>query len=97
LKILLQLLSSDPGGKEVERQVAELEAALNELNEEWSRWQKERAKIQNEMGRLRKQLKGADQFKAGIYQVNIKFYDRGLKMPAPIGSGALRFAVVSKK
>jgi hypothetical protein len=39
----------------------------------------------------------AAQFKPGIYQVNVKFYDIGLKMSAPIDSGAVRFELAPKK
>jgi hypothetical protein len=39
----------------------------------------------------------AAQFKPGNYQVNAKFYDIGLKMSAPIDSGAVRFELVPNK
>lgn len=38
----------------------------------------------------------AAQFKPGGYQVNVKFYDIGLKMSVPIDSGAVRFRLVPK-
>jgi RNA polymerase sigma factor (sigma-70 family) len=37
------------------------------------------------------------QFKPGAYQVNVKFYDRGLGMASPIDSGAVRFELAPKK
>jgi RNA polymerase sigma factor (sigma-70 family) len=37
------------------------------------------------------------QFKPGTYQVNVKFYDVGLKMPGPIDSRPVRFKLVPKK
>jgi hypothetical protein len=39
----------------------------------------------------------AAQFKPGAYQVNVKFYDSGLKMSAPIDSGAVRLELAPKK
>jgi chromosome segregation ATPase len=65
LKILLQQLSSDPGGKDIDREVAQLQVNLTALNAEWTKWQKERAKIQKEMERLRKKLQGTVGDKAG--------------------------------
>jgi hypothetical protein len=43
------------------------------------------------------QVADAAQFKPGAYQVNVKFYDIGLKMSAPIDSGAVRFELAPKK
>jgi hypothetical protein len=39
----------------------------------------------------------AEQFKPGVYQVNLKFYAITLKMVAPIDSGAVRFELLPKK
>jgi len=39
----------------------------------------------------------AGQFKPGTYQVNVKFYESGWKMPAPIDSGPVRFELAPKK
>jgi RNA polymerase sigma factor (sigma-70 family) len=39
----------------------------------------------------------AKKFKPGAYQVNVKFYDVGLKMLAPIDSGPVRFQLAPKK
>jgi len=39
----------------------------------------------------------AEQFKPGVYQVNVKFYAIPLKMVAPIDSGAVRFELLPKK
>ena len=39
----------------------------------------------------------AEQFKPGVYQVNLKFYAITLKMVAPIDSGAIRFELLPKK
>lgn len=36
-------------------------------------------------------------FKPGGYQVNVKFYEHGWKMPAPIDSGAVRFELARKR
>ena len=36
-------------------------------------------------------------FKPGEYQVNVKFYESGWKMSAPIDSGAVRFKLAAKK
>jgi hypothetical protein len=36
-------------------------------------------------------------FKPGEYQVNVKFYESGWKMPAPIDSGAVRFKFTPKR
>jgi hypothetical protein len=38
-----------------------------------------------------------DVFKPGAYQVNVKFYESGWKMPAPIDSGPVRFELAPKK
>ena len=38
----------------------------------------------------------AERFKAGIYQVNVKFYATELKMVAPIDSGAVKFELLPK-
>jgi hypothetical protein len=42
-------------------------------------------------------IKDAKQFRPGLYQVNVKFYDEGLKMAAPVDSGAVQFEVAAKK
>jgi hypothetical protein len=39
----------------------------------------------------------AEQFKPGVYQVNVKFYAIDLKLAAPIDSGAVRFELLPKK
>ncbi len=36
-------------------------------------------------------------FKPGMYQVNVKFYEIGWKMSAPIDSGAVRFELAPRK
>jgi chromosome segregation ATPase len=73
LKILLQQLSSEPGGKDIEREVAQLQVNLAALNAEWTKWQKERAKIQKEMERLRKKLQGTVGDKAGpVEKANVQ-------------------------
>src|SRR5262245_33871806 len=36
-------------------------------------------------------------FRPGVYQVNVKFYDVGLRLPAPIDSGAVRFELTPRK
>lgn len=42
-------------------------------------------------------IKDAKQFRPGLYQVNVKFYDESLKMAAPVDSGAVQFEVAAKK
>lgn len=42
-------------------------------------------------------LTDPDVFKPGGYQVNVKFYESGWKMPAPIDSGAVRFELAPRK
>ena len=39
----------------------------------------------------------SDVFKPGGYQINVKFYESGWKMAAPIDSGAVRFELVRKQ
>jgi hypothetical protein len=41
--------------------------------------------------------KDTKQFKAGVYQVNVKFYDDSLKLSAPLDSGPVRFELAPKK
>jgi RNA polymerase sigma factor (sigma-70 family) len=36
-------------------------------------------------------------FQAGVYQVNVKFYEAGLKMAAPLESGSVRFELAANK
>jgi hypothetical protein len=39
----------------------------------------------------------AGQFEPGTYQVNVKFYESGWKMPAPIDSGPVRFELAPRE
>jgi hypothetical protein len=42
-------------------------------------------------------LSDTQQFKPGVYQVNVKFYEIGLGMRTPIDSGPVRFEIRPKK
>ena len=42
-------------------------------------------------------VRDAGEFKPGGYQVNVKFYDTGLKMPSPIDSGPVRFRLAPRE